>query len=612
MKKMKSYFSIKTIIILGIMLCTTALKAEEDYLYYMRQRQGTQEMLKEYVAGILRSKGVDSKGMDEVYVNFIPPMGCPRCEGLVVMYSNMLHKSTAEKAYIINVLLYEKEKALMQYISQQNFPGNLLHTDTTNLFSDIFAVNGDEAMVPYLSKISLRMGRIVAAVPALGIQLDTTFVSGMIHKKDFEEFANSAVNQTSEEKGISYSLRFNIDSLRQKKMSVGKIVGALFKTPKESVNPVRIAGADTLPLIHQFAIDQTGNRLVVNNHLTNSYILYTKQGNSYESPVILAPLQEEDEMYISKSISPEISRYFKEQKVLVSMYLNTSFTGKGLYIMASLPKLEGTMVDSTASLSYSNMPVCLIKDTKNNTMRQYSFSNIDVEEKHGFIFLHPDASYFEEDSLFVFGLQKGWPAVGTGAVPKNESDSPFRDEFYSHASTLMFYNTQSGQYKLTAPLDEFFKKHRLEYYASSSLVKKCNGRYFYASQSLGKIHAMSNNFESSTTVHDFFETGTVAGHIPVREELSYIEEAGKLYLNKWIADFEVMPDNSCKAIVKDGDYWYYYDSKNSSTGIRAVFPNEIESKELSCVKFGRDKNGETVIYGLYQNSQDIVVYTFDM
>jgi hypothetical protein len=589
------------IVLIFILLLPIAIHAQdEEQLYYIHQKQGTEQILKQYLTDILNESSISTEMPEYVYVNFIPPMACPRCEGIVIQYNQLLQKID-KKQVIINVLLYKKEKALPEYIRRQNFPGNVVFIDTTRQFLRIFQVNKEIVSVPYLTKISLKQGKTIASLSSLGIDLDEKLVENIINKTTIEDLHLSIDAITEAKPGespVSFSLHF--DNWEQ-----------LFDTelllfPKDSC---KILASDTVPVIYTFAVNPDGDKLIIDNSLTNSFTLYSKENKQWENPIPLRPTIEEDMMFIDKSLDPFIYEYVKGINLLVSMYLNASFTKQNLYLTASLPQLTLAKKDSTVSLEYSNMPVCLIKDYQGRTVRSFLFDEI-MDDKE-YVFLHSGGLFFEDDSLFVFQLQKGWPAVGAEALPKEKENNPFLPEFYDNSKTILFYNVNTHDCTLTAPLDSLYKKYKLGYYINTPLVKKCNNRYYWVDTRLGKISVLSDDFKSSVLVCDLLKIDTVLHSMPYSENLLYMESY-RPFFEKEIIDFDVPDDNNCIALVSAGAHYYLYQTTANGKVNVTAFPDKIGDKNITGLQFGSISQDNRLIYGLYQSDHEIVVYLFHL
>jgi len=575
----------------------------ENALYYIYQKSGTENLLQQYITQMAEKKEIDIDNINEVYINFIPPMGCPRCEGVVTQYNHVLSQLSDNKAFIINVLLYKKEKALSQYIHTQNFQGDILYVDTTDMFIQIFHVNSESAKLPYLTKISPQEGHLIWGMPTLGINLNESLVKEAIQKKSQEALHDEKKDYlSSKERPIS--LRMHID-----KWNWQELWSSL--TPKHSVDSFKIAGADILPIVTEFSINRQGDKLLVNNFVNSSFFLFSLKDNEWNAPITLSPTPDEEKMYIDPNISPFIYQYCKENNILVSMYLTAGFCDDGLYIMASLPKLIIEVNDSSAGLGYYNAPVCLIKNHEGMLMKQDFWGDdnkIDVKDK-GYTFLHSSGNYFSEDDLFVFPLQKGWPTVGTSASPDNDN-TPFSEEFYNQSNTLLFYHANNETLNITAPLNSLYKEYKLGYYYCNTLVKKCSHRYYWVDKKIGNIYQLSTDLKTSTLVCDLFNMDAILQPLPYSETLSYMDSYGT-YFNKTVVDFEIFENDVCKAIIYDGTHYYLYQVKNKVVTHISTFSQMIGTLKLTGMQFGYKEQETPVIYGLYQNNKDIVTYLFE-
>ena len=590
-----SYF----FIVFGI----TSLNAQ-DALYYIHQKSGTEDILQQYIKQMIKKDETNIDTTNDLYINFIPPMACPRCEGVVIQYNYMLDKLLQNEEFIINVLLYKKEKALSQYIHQQNFRGNNLYVDTTDMFVNIFHVNNESAKVPYLTKISLQEGRLIWGLPTLGIDLNEALVEQVIEKKSLEALYNENKNNSSQ-KDEMISLRFQIDEWDWQRF-------CNLLMPIYPVDSFKIVNSDTLPIITKFAVNRQGDRLVIDNFINNSFFLFSLKGREWNAPIVLSPTPNEEKMYIDSNINSFIYQYCKENNILVSMYLAANFCDTALYVMASLPKLVMEIKDSVADLGYYNAPVCLIKNYA-GILVNYDFfgdgNKINVTSE-GYTFLHSQGVYFSEDSLFVFPLQKGWPAVGTSASPESDN-TPFSEEFYDQANTLLFYCTKTGISTLTAPLDLLYKDYKLGYYYCSPLIKKYAQHYYWTDRKTGKICQLSNDFKTSTFVCDLLNIDTILQQQTFSETLAYMDSYIP-YFNKTVVDFAVFENNECKAIICDGTNYYLYQEKNKVVNHISIFPPKIGNLNLTGMQFGYNQQKVLIIYGLYQNNQEIITYLFDI
>jgi hypothetical protein len=447
----------------------------------------------------------------------------------------------------------------------------------------------------------LKQGRTVTAISVLGMDLKEKLVEDVIGKTTFADLytPDDATTRPEEnETPVSFSLQLdNWESAFDHTFVL---------TPADSC---KISGADTIPAVNTFIVNSTGDKLLIDNFLTSSFTLYSKAGKEWISPVSLCPSLEEDTMFIDQSIDPAIYQYFKEMNIFVSMYLNAAFTKQNIYLTASLPQVEMTKKDSSVSLGYSNMPVCLIKNDRAETIRTFLLNGI--IENEPYVYLHSDGLFFEEDSLFVFPLQKGWPVIGTKALPSEKENNPFLPEFYDDAKTILFYNAHTHDYMVAAPLDSLYRKHRLGYFVNTPLVKKWNNRYYWTDTRLGKIYVLAEGYDSSDLVCDLFGMDALVQSKPYTEDLLYMESYNPIFKRK-VIDFEALDNGQCIALVSDGSHYYFYYTTSKGLVNNAAFPDKIGNKAINGLQLGADSKGNRIAYGLYQDNWEIIVYSFHL
>jgi hypothetical protein len=569
----------------------------------MWQKTGTEELLKEYINSIVKNHQDKIIGLSEIYVNIIPPMTCPRCEGAIMPYNQLIKKGTSDSAFIVNVLLYEKPKALSQYILKQNFPGDVLYIDDSDRILKIFTFNNDNVSVPFVTKIAIKEGRLISANSILGINLSHELVKGIIRKQEFEPLHH--IERKSKD------ITASSNALTQQRKE-----DIFFKNfilyPKDSCI---IPSADTLPKIHHFHVNITKDKLLIDNFLTNSFLLYSRKDKQWSVPLTLSPTPEEDVMYLGKGVDTSlIYLYYKHANVFVSMYLNASFTQSNVYIMVSLPEVTRGE-ENPSEFEYYNKPLCLIKNEDGKLVHSYDLSNIGEPEKltkEGYIVSHYGAFYFEEDNLFVLKIHKGWPVSGTNYLPQKDDTirNPFLPEFYNQKSTLMFYNYSTHSYTLTAPLDSLYEKYKLGYYFSSPKVKKYNNAYYIVDRHIGKIKCLSKDLSSATVIFDLFKIDTSIKQMQLSEDLGYLDSYNSFFSRR-VEDFLIYDDNNCYAIISDSAHHYLLEAKRNKISTESCFPKTINGLELTKLQFGYDEQQNSVIYGLYQNNQRALIYTFN-
>ena len=194
-----------------------------------------------------------------------PPMGCPRCEPLVIENNRHLQSQSGGEDFIINVLVYPKPAALGAYIERQNFAGNILYIDSTQILSTIFNTLNNTFAVPFITKVSLQSGRLISEYSALGIRMSYEKVQHIRAKQDYLPLAaRRAGNQNRQHQPIS--VRAYIDSWQNWRNI------RLINMPVASF-PVQ--DAHKIPRVYNFSLDTSGHYLILDDFLANAFFLYS-------------------------------------------------------------------------------------------------------------------------------------------------------------------------------------------------------------------------------------------------------------------------------------------------------------------------------------------------
>jgi|GEM_PF-6923258 len=586
------------LIALLLCICSYAFSQDEseDQLYYFQQYEKSENALKAYLTNILEVNGINRDTVDIIYLNIIPPMGCPRCEGVVVEYNKTLQKQSGGN-FIINVAYYSKPAALDEYLTHQNFAGNITFRDSTETLSEIFHAN---FFVPFITKVSLKAGRLIAGYSSLGINMSKEFVQKIMEENDFKPLVKRNKGNEKSQRPLVVMAHH---SANDKSLN-------FFKMPVDSFC---IKDADKIPYVNKFSLNNNAHYLLLDNFLSNSFSLYSLDDNkNFIKKHDYLPTKEEGKMFISKELPPNIFNYLNGMNLLVSMYLNASFIGyDDVYIMASLPKVFMEKSDSDdISIAYMNQPVCLIKNLSGNLSRMILLDSIAIQIAP-YALNHPNGVLFAENNTMSFDITKGWPAGGTTAFPESEEDNPFLKDFYNNANSILFYNLENKTVSITAPIDSLYAKYKLGYYLSSPMVKYINGAYYWVDQHIGKVYKFSQDFKNQELVFDLFNLKKELKQLPFTENLAYIESYDD-YFYRAVLDFNISPDGLLTALVSDdGDYRYYYEvNKKGKLNITPFFVRDFS--KITTLRFGQNSKNYQVVYALCQNNQKMIIYKFQL
>lgn len=593
----------KKIILLSALFCFGVFgfsQTAEGQLYYFQQYENTETALKTYLSDILYANKINPEGIDNIYLNIIPPMSCPRCEGIVVEYNKTLQQQSAGKDFIINVVAYSKPAALDQYIAHQHFSGNILFRDSTKTLLSIFNTMNGAFAVPYITKVSLKSGRLISEYSVLGIEMSSDLVQAIRAKQDFLPLVQRNNNQTTNEENQPINIAVYADSWQDAWNS------RYINLPVDSF---AVKDADKIPYNYEFLLDKNARSLILSNFLNASFSLYSLNNKKiFVKKTDFIPTKAEDKMFVSKEISSEIYDYLLSINLPVSMYLNADFTGDNVYIMSSLPKIFIiTGSDSVASLGYANQAVCLIKTKSGDLVRTILLDSIQIPEQYDFD--HTVGVIFTKENTMAFRLKKGWPAGGTTSVPPSDERNPFLTDFYKNTNSVLFYNLANKQVNVTSPIDSLYAKYKLGYFFSSPIEKNLNGTFYWTDKYMGKIYKLSQDLKKQTLICDLFDMKNTLQQMPYAENLEYIESYSK-YFSRQILDFNISPKGLITALVSDKTHFYFYEINKKGEINISAFPDYWNTATITTLHFGENINNQQTVYALYQNNQKMIIYKF--
>ena len=527
-------------------------------------------------------------------------MGCPRCEPLVIENNRHLQSQSNGEDFIINVLIYPKPAALGAYIARQNFAGNILYIDSTQILSTIFNTPNNAFAVPYITKVSLQSGRLISEYSALGIRMSYEKVQNIRAKQDYLPLVSRADSQTRQHHPIS--VRAYIDSWQDWRNI------RIINMPVDSF-PVH--DAHKISRAHNFSLDKSGRYLILDDFLNSAFLLYSLNADGvFVKKTVLAPTAEDNKRFISPEINPVILSTIANMNLLVSMYLNASFAGDDIFIMASLPALFITeSEDHNLSIGSANQPVCLTKNREGDLIRMIMLEPIQAQVPEQHSLTHTSGVFFAEENIMVFQLSKGWPVRGTGAVPESYEESPFNASFYTDAKTLLFYDLTTNTATVTAPLNPLYAQFKLGYFFNLPMVRRIDGAFYWTDRSMGRIYRFSEDFKTQTLIADLFEMENVLEQMPFAENLAYLESYTRFFYRR-ILDFNISPQGRLTALVRSGNHFKFYEVDERGRINISAFPDTIKDKEVTNFRFGENTENQQIVYGLYQNNQQIAIYKF--
>ena len=124
-----------------------------DYPMQMRQKPGTEELLKDYLSEI------DAPN-DTLFALLYSPMACPRCEGLFIGFFESFKKLVPQYSTVL-ISVGMPEKSAKAYNERNRFVADYYIYDTEERYKNIFSFNTFGQVAPVLLKVCKTTGRTI-------------------------------------------------------------------------------------------------------------------------------------------------------------------------------------------------------------------------------------------------------------------------------------------------------------------------------------------------------------------------------------------------------------------------------------------------------------------
>jgi hypothetical protein len=508
-----SFYKFNVIIILVLILPIFLFTQEdEENLYQLFQRENTEETVRQFFTDFK----IPFKS-DTAIIFILPPMGCPRCEGLIKPIISYIQKLNVQSDIIV-LAVYNKRKAVEHYLKRRLFNSDY-DIITDDKFLNSFLLSVEPLRVPFITKFNIKTGKLINSESLLGFSADSTNTAKFIFSR---EMPQRALNKFKE-----VNKQVKIDSVE---------LSAKILSDFNMIKKLKLLDSDEFPLSSAlyYEVSPSGSYLSIVDDLTSQiYIFNLITGRIFN---VLYPDSAEEKKFIK--ISEAVYQYMKQNNIIHSMYFNHSFyNDTSLIITASLPKV----VMEGENIGYYNKAVFILKDiNKNSGSVIINFSD---HPDTLFTLSHTAAQFLYKDNLIFVPLEKGWPATGSKILHHdiNKLENPFEEEFYKFAPQFAVYNVDGSFLTYFGKLDSSIEKLKLGYYANSPIVKKIRSNYWIADRFSGKIVVYSNlQFGMPSDEITIFKNSEKIPNINFLEKpLDYIIETFKNNFHKQIVDFAV-------------------------------------------------------------------------
>jgi len=452
-----------------------------ESLHFLKQIAGTERK----VLNVFDAYELDTTS-NYIYILFLPPSSCPRCEGTIEPLFNLLRENEKEpKIYLF--VFFPQSKALKKYLQQKSFTPERIIIFNDNTFLENFWISAGTIQVPYITKFERKTGKLICASSLLGTIVDKSFAKWLVNcSTQSEQFRF----HTKGQKMFKTALEF--------KDYINKPINDL--KPTESFELVEDTN-HPVSKIYFLSIGPNTEYISFQDFLTTTLQIFKKVGDKYLFRGEILPSEFEETTFIDTNIPKSYFTFLKKNNVLVSMYFNSTIINDNVYVSASLPLLRMEIKNNDTILSYFNSSTICVKNLENQQLVKIILFNwpdslVNKVTHIGFY-------YDPFNKVFFLPYHKGWPLIGTDTeILKDSTLNPFFDSFYFNNSLFGIFDS-SGNYKgCFGIIDDFYKNHKLGYFYVVPTMFIDRKGYFITTSRTGKIY-FYNSLNSKAPVDSF-------------------------------------------------------------------------------------------------------------
>ena len=399
--------------IITLSLVVWSLNLSGQNLHDLTQFEGTEKNVSDFFL----KNGYNST--DTLYIVLLPPMGCPRCEGLINPFFKKL-KEVNPNIKTLLIAFYPLSSPLESYFDKRKFSVDNILVDTKESFLENFSLSTPNLQVPLFTKIIVNKGEILRIEPSLGINLNDELTLSFLNN-------NSVKNKTlrkNENSNKPIEITIDLESYETNVLKFNKIEPILSTFEK--------------PISILYSLKFSQNKFISTNDLTQSNYLFIKYGDVWNFKQDISPTEFENKLFIEEDIPDSIYLFCKYSNILNSMFFNSSIFKDTISTSASLPHLFWVN-KKEEEIGYENVLLILTKKLNNEYLKHYEFPSLGDKVS----FDHTNTIYLSDNNIII-PVSKGWPNVGTSSeLPSNDSLNPFKKVFYKNSPFLYHINLKS-------------------------------------------------------------------------------------------------------------------------------------------------------------------------
>lgn len=438
----------------------------EESSHFVRQYKGSEGNIAKYFQRINRLNS------DTLLAIFVPPMGCPRCEGTINMFIKKYNEYSNNNSIIF--VFGEQSKSLEEYLKKRDYNADLIVVEKSRKILESFKFSSGNLSVPFFLNIDASNGKLLNYSPSLGINLNDKEIKRFL--KTRENLLIAREQNKDENNETTFKRIKHAQSLNE----------FVFNQNKEIELPQGINQDN----ISNLRLSENGTSVSFINDLNSNVILFDLKEGHPSFVRSVPPTAEDENRFINSSVSDTVKLLLKKLGIINTMYLNAvPIDVEEIVVSASLPKVEMKKVDGEESVAYYNKAT-LIKVSKNN-FREYLYledSAFLVDSTKSYLHKNFFVINDHKDYRYLFPIHKGWPVVGNDKAFLNyDNTNPLYDKFYEQAPLFAVFNSTGRFIKEIGILDEIYEKLRVGYYYSTPMIKSIKNSFLIGDKYTGNV-----------------------------------------------------------------------------------------------------------------------------
>lgn len=532
-------------------------------------------------------------------VVLLPPMSCPRCEGLInVIFTKIRALSPSIPSTLI--AFYDRKDACLKYLAKRNFLSKsevVLSSDDSLL--NVFSYAAGSLQVPVFLRVNAKEGVVLNQLPCLGVTINDETVSNFLTHQDlaYDKTLNVLTDDVpiSEEKPLTlkwtwengaadlfqHMVIFEEERLiNDQSKSISKFIGS-------NISQNKLAAIDDLSL-------------------SLMLLVLEKDGKGYQIERIFDPNKLNENPFISADVPDSIVLLLKKMNLLNGMYFAPQIVNDSMLMFTgSLPKVFWEN-KKNEDLAYANE---LVIGKFNLNTKKLSFSKIKHQDTIGVA--HTKAYFVEHTDYVIFPIKRGWPTTGNSQNPDADNPllNPFLDSFYHFTPAFAVFDNSGNFIKYLGTLPTALKTLRTGYALNDLEFSTDDGKLYVADRLSGTVNAYSiKSLEPVTTYNLGLNKGLLEKQTNNRcNSLNDIVKL-KSSISEEMEDFVVQND-TLYLIVKQGKYDYLkkFDLKQFELKEELFLPRNFNENQLNEFRFAK-KNNRLFIYSIVLTDNSEVMY----